>query len=67
MRKLLFSHVTSSDDKIFAEWKRDFSVTTLLVNRLCLDHLSTAFKQEMEKFPNIINNKEPFQSVTISF
>jgi len=67
MRKVLFTHVTSPDSKIFAEWKRDFSVTTLLVNRLCLDHLSTAFKQAMETFPNMFNNKELFQSLTISF
>jgi len=67
MRKVLFTHITSSDDKIFTEWKRDFSVTTLLVNRLCLDHLSTAFKQEIEKFPNVFNNKESFQSLTICF
>jgi hypothetical protein len=66
MRKILFTHITSAENKIFTEWKRDFSVTTLLVNRLCLDHLSTAFKQEMETFPNVSNDKEPFQSLTIS-
>jgi len=67
MQKVLFTHVTSSDNKIFTEWKRDFSVTTLLVNQSCLAHLSTAFKQEIEKFPNIFNTKEPFQSLTVSF
>ncbi len=67
MRKVLFAHITSSDNKIFTEWKRDFSVTTLLVNQLCFDHLSTAFKQEIEKFPNLFNSKETFQSLTISF
>jgi hypothetical protein len=66
MKKVLFTHITSSDNKIFTEWKRDFSVSTLLVNQLCLDHLSTAFQQEIEKFPNISNIKEPFQSLTIS-
>jgi hypothetical protein len=66
MRKILFTHITSSDNKIFAEWKRDFSVTTLLVNQLCLDHLSATFKEDIEKFPNASNNKEPFQSLTIS-
>ncbi|CAF1417819.1 unnamed protein product [Rotaria sp. Silwood1] len=66
MRKVLFTHVTSSDNQIFTEWKRDFSVTTLLVNRLCLDHLAIAFKQAIEKFPNVFNSNESFQSVTIS-
>ncbi|CAF1083449.1 unnamed protein product [Rotaria sordida] len=66
MRKVLFTHVTSSDNQIFNEWKRDFSVTTLLVNHFCLDHLSIAFKQTIETFPNTFNSKEPFQSVTIS-
>ncbi|UJR09224.1 hypothetical protein I4U23_013471 [Adineta vaga] len=65
-RKILFSHITSADDKTFVDWKRDFSVTTLLINRLCLNHLSTTFKQELEKFPNIFNPKETFQSLTIS-
>lgn len=67
MRKILFTHITSSNDKILTDWKRDFSVTTLLVNRLCLDYLSTTFQKELEKFPNIFNNKESFQSLTISF
>ncbi|CAF1209243.1 unnamed protein product [Adineta steineri] len=66
-RKVLFTHITSSDNNIFNEWKRDFSVTTLLVNRLCLDHLSTAFQQELQKFPNVFNKQESFQSLTISF
>ncbi|CAF2647726.1 unnamed protein product [Rotaria sp. Silwood2] len=65
MRKVLFTNVTSSDNQIFTEWKRDFSVTTLLVNRFCLDHLSIAFKQAIENFPNVFNSKESFQSVTI--
>ncbi|CAF3042955.1 unnamed protein product [Rotaria sp. Silwood2] len=42
MRKVLFTNVTSSDNQIFTEWKRDFSVTTLLVNRFRLDYLSIA-------------------------
>jgi hypothetical protein len=67
MRKLLFTHVTSADNKLFTEWKRDFSVTTLLVNQLCLDHLSTAFQHELEKFPNVYNSNEAFQSLTIAF
>ncbi|CAF3326110.1 unnamed protein product [Rotaria socialis] len=66
MRKILFAHVTSSDEKMFTEWKRDFSVTTLLVNRFCLEHLSTAFQRAIRKFPNAFNSKETFQSVTIS-
>lgn len=65
-RKVLFSHITSADNKLFADWKRDFSVTTLLISRLCLDHLSAAFKQELENFPNLFNSKETFQSLTIS-
>ncbi|CAF1101640.1 unnamed protein product [Adineta ricciae] len=65
-RKILFSHITSADDKLFADWKRDFSVTTLLISRLCLNHLSATFKQELEHFPNIFNSKETFQSLTIS-
>ena len=52
--------------KTFTEWKRDFSVTTLLVNQFCLDHLSTAFQREIETFPNVFNNKDLFQSLTIS-
>jgi hypothetical protein len=67
MRKVLFTHVTSADNKLFTEWKRDFSVNTLLVNQLCLDHLSTAFQRELEKFPNAFNSKETFQSLTIAF
>ena len=66
MRKMLFNHVTSSDNKIFTDWKRDFSVTTLLVNPSCLEHLSKTFKQAIETFPNVFNSNESFQSLTIS-
>jgi hypothetical protein len=67
MRKVLFTHITSPDHKLFTEWKRDFSVTTLLVNQLCLDQLSTTFQGELEKFPNVYNSNEAFQSLTIAF
>lgn len=65
MRKILYAHVTSVDNKTFNDWKRDFSVTTILVNRFCLDHLLTAFQQAIEKFPNTFNSNEIFQSLTI--
>ena len=65
-RKLLFAHVTSAEHQLFTEWKRDFSVNTLLVNQSCLDYLTRAFDQELNKFPHAFNSKETFQSLTIS-
>lgn len=66
-RKLLFAHVTSAEHQLFTDWKRDFSVNTLLVNQSCLDHLARAFERELNKFPHAFNSKETFQSLTISF
>ena len=42
-RKILLGSVTSPDHPMLAEWKRDFSVVTLLVNRVCLEHLASVF------------------------
>lgn len=66
MRKILFAHVNSIDDKNYSEWKRDFSVTTLLVNRTCLEQLSIAFANELKTFPNSFSSNETFQTLTIT-
>ena len=65
-RKILFTHVTSIEQKLFVEWKRDFSVNTLLVNSSSLEHLSRVFEQELNTFPHAFNSQEMFQSLTIS-
>ena len=65
-RKALVARVTSADNAVFTEWKRDFSVTTLLVNRSCLEHLATRFEDTIHQFPNLPNSADAFQSLTMS-